>query len=88
MKTTSKLVTTILASGLVVFAGCASPRHASTTWEYRVVRCAADSSNIQDQLNRAAADGFTLVSTMPSQTLPGEPNTPPFTILILKRAEK
>lgn len=88
MKTTSKLVTIILASGLFIFAGCASPRHASTTWEYRVVRCAADTPNVQDQLNKAGADGFTLVSTMPSETLPGEPNTPPFTILILKRALK
>jgi hypothetical protein len=88
MKTTSKLVTIILASGLFIAAGCASPRHASTTWEYRVIRCAADASNLQDQLNTAAADGFTLVSIMPTETLPGELNSPQKTIVILKRAKK
>ena len=74
----------LLAIGLM--AGCCTShhQHAFRTWEYRVVRGVAHSPDLQDKLNVAGAEGFAIAS---SQTLPGDANTSPITIVILQKAK-
>ena len=80
-----KCIAFVIASGSLLLAGCTTFHHTSTAWEYRVVRAAADSSDLQEQLNKAGGDGFAFVS---SQTLPGDQNSRPVTIVILKKAKR
>ncbi len=80
-----KSIAPIIAAGTLFLAGCSTCYHPSTVWEYRVVRGVTHSSDLQDKLNQAGAEGFAIAS---SQTLAGDANTTPLTIVILKKAKR
>jgi hypothetical protein len=80
-----KSIALVIATGALFLAGCTTCHHASTVWEYRVVRGWSHSEDLQEKLNKVGADGFAIVS---SQTLPGDDNHQPTTIVILKKAKQ
>jgi hypothetical protein len=85
MKTKLKLLHATVAGALVALAGCASCPQRTTAWEYRVVEGwtrQPDRAELEKQLNEAGKEGYVIVS---STTLPGDPNSAPKTIIILKR---
>jgi ABC-type phosphate/phosphonate transport system substrate-binding protein len=98
MKRKLKLIQTGSALALLTLAGCcASSRHASRAWEYRVVEGwsrpagyteaerAETVHTFERQLNEAGAQGYAVVS---STTVPGDANHWPKTIVILKRPKQ
>ena len=76
-----KSIALIIAAGSLFLAGCATCHHASTVWEYRVVRGVTHQPDLEEKLNKAGAEGFAIESI---QTLPAEPGTNPITVVILK----
>jgi Domain of unknown function (DUF4177) len=62
MKTTTQTVFAVLIAFMLV--GCATPERQATAWEYKIVSGqVAGQSQLQEQINKAAADGWIFVST-------------------------
>ena len=74
----------MFATGTLMLAGCSTCHRGSTAYEYRVVLSPASTSTLQEQLNKAGADGFSFVS---SQTF-DDGNTKNQTLVILKKAKQ
>jgi hypothetical protein len=64
MKTTTQTVLGLLTALMLV--GCATPERQSIAWEYKIVSGQVAAS-LQEQINKAAAEGWIFVSTA-SQT--------------------
>jgi len=60
MKTTMKTVLGLITT--VMLVGCATPERQSTAWEYKIVHGQLV-GQLQEQINKAAADGWIFVST-------------------------
>ena len=63
MNVKPRVIPALLATALLAFAGCATSPRAVATWEYRVIRGAPYAPELQEKLNQAGSEGFTIDST-------------------------
>ena len=62
MKTTTQTVFGVLTAFMLV--GCATPKRQATAWEYKIVSGqVAGQLQLQEEINKAAAEGWIFVST-------------------------
>ena len=72
-------ITTVAA--FIFTTGCCTNRK-PVAWEYRVVQGMTQQPDLQEKLNQAGREGFTIES---STIMPVEPSRVPETMVIMKR---
>ena len=56
------IIALILATGTLFSAGCCTP-HAAKAWDYKVVYTNQGGPDLEARIQKAAADGWTVVSS-------------------------
>jgi len=83
MKTNQKTFQAAIIGALLLLSGCATSRHSTGAWEYRVIQgWTSQRAEFEKQLNDAGREGYVVVS---SSGVPAHGDTGASTVVILKR---